>query len=167
MCPPEPVGRAFRPSPRSIGSAVKPLFDAWSGVAKPNERTVVTKEQRNAKPPCADSWRPQKLLVAVGNWVSYLFGDQGRVGSISAFCRRFLSVNLVGAILYVLFETSSTQVARTAATRLGLFLELLSANLGSLGTMTGEAVRAPVSIYVVVFLILIAFFAARIVHVVP
>jgi hypothetical protein len=33
--------------------------------------------------------------------------------------------------------------------------------------MTGEAVRATVSIYVVIFLILIAFLAARIVPVVP
>jgi exopolysaccharide production protein ExoZ len=68
------------------------------------------------------SWRPPRLLVAVGDW-SYsiylfhfmvlsalgrallqLFGDQGWVGSIVLFVGGFLLVNLVGATLYVLFE---------------------------------------------------------------
>jgi exopolysaccharide production protein ExoZ len=67
-------------------------------------------------------WRPQKLLVAVGDWsysiylfhfmvlsalgrvVLQLFGDHGRVGSIVLFVGGFLLVNLVGAALYILFE---------------------------------------------------------------
>jgi len=68
------------------------------------------------------SWRPPKLLVAVGDWsysiylfhfmalsvlgrvVLQLFGDHGRVGSIVLFVGGFLLVNLVGAALYILFE---------------------------------------------------------------
>jgi exopolysaccharide production protein ExoZ len=68
------------------------------------------------------SWRPQKLLVAVGDWsysiylfhfmvlsalgrvVLRLLGDHGRVGSIVLFVGGFLLVNLVGAALYILFE---------------------------------------------------------------
>jgi peptidoglycan/LPS O-acetylase OafA/YrhL len=71
------------------------------------------------------SWRPPTLLIAIGDWsysiylfhfmllsalgraVLQLFEGQGLVGSMILFIGGFLLVNLIGAVLYYLFEHPS------------------------------------------------------------